>query len=482
MPGVCLVLNGPTLHDCRRQLEESRPWIDLAELRADKLSVEQWPQLNQFSREAGLPLILTLRQRSDGGDWEGSEADRVAFFENALDGAWRWADLEDTGRLPDWEERWLATGRELIVSFHEFEGLGSHWLERIRAAEGPGVVVKAALMPRNSAEYDEFLEGVLGLPPGPRVLLAMGGFGFSSRILAARLGSLWTYASPPGQVVAPGQTDPKTLVELYRFRKQTASSPVYGVIGNPVFHSQSPHIHNPALEALELPGTYLPFLADDPRFLLQSAGRLGVRGLSCTIPHKQAVVPLVESLSEAAGKIGAVNTLVKTSTGWHGDNTDGAGFLEPLTHLQPELKSATVIGTGGSARAVVWALVEAGVRVLVLGRRLAKAQELAQSLGAQSALLDEGSLPLMRKFSQVIVQTTNVGMGTMEGQDPLPWYTFSGLEIVYDIIYAPARTAFLLRAEQAGCRLLFGRQMLEHQAWRQFRLFTGQAHPGARTP
>jgi 3-dehydroquinate dehydratase/shikimate dehydrogenase len=193
-------------------------------------------------------------------------------------------------------------------------------------------------------------------------------------------------------------------------------------------------------------------------------------------------VPLVESLSEAAGKIGAVNTLVKTSTGWHGDNTDGAGFLEPLTHLQPELKSATVIGTGGSARAVVWALVEAGVQVLVLGRRLAKAQELAQSLGAQSALLDEESLPLMRKFSQVIVQTTNVGMGTMEGQDPLPWYTFSGSEIVYDIIYAPARTAFLLRAGQAGCRLLFGRQMLEHQAWRQFRLFTGQAHPGARTP
>ncbi len=478
MPGICLVLNGPTLDDCHRQLEESRPWIDLAELRADKISSKQWPELNRFSRDAGIPLILTLRQRSDGGDWDGPPAERVEFFENALTGAWRWADIEDKQRIPRWEQRWISSGRELIVSFHEFEGLGEHWLERILAAEGPGVVVKAALMPRSSAEYDDFLEGVLGLPSGRRVLLAMGGFGFSSRILAARLGSLWTYASPPGQVVAPGQTDPKTLVELYRFRKQTTTTPVYGVMGNPVFHSQSPHIHNPALEALDLAGTYLPFLADDPRFLLKSAGRLGVKGLSCTIPHKQAVVPLVESLSDAARQIGAVNTLVRTTTGWHGDNTDGAGFLEPLTQVQPELKSATVIGTGGSARAVAWALVQAGVQVLVLGRDLSKARRLAQNLGAQAALLDKESLPLLRKFREVIVQTTNVGMGSMEGQDPLEWYTFDGSEIAYDIIYSPERTVFLSRAEQAGCRLLFGRQMLEHQAWRQFRLFTGRAHPG----
>ncbi|MEI8096110.1 MAG: type I 3-dehydroquinate dehydratase [Spirochaetales bacterium] len=491
-PGICLVLAGPTLEDCRRQLEDNRPWIDLAEVRADKIGREDWPALNDFSREAGLPLVLTLRQPRHGGDWTGSPDAREAFFEQALDGVWAWADVEDDQRMPDWEARWRAAGHELIVSFHELEGLGVGWLERIRRTQatlaGTDGVVKAALMPRSSRDYLTFVQGVLSLPTGRRVLLAMGGVGFTSRVLTARFGSLWTYASPTGNTIAPGQTDPQTLVELYRYRLQTRQTPVYGVVGNPVFHSKSPHIHNPGLAALGLPGTYVPFLADDVQALLRTAELLGVRGLSCTIPHKQAVLPLLESASGAVEAIGAANTLVRTPAGWRGDNTDARGFLEPLSALQRSIHGSgalsaagvTVIGTGGAARAIVWALAQAGCRVLVLGRDLAKAEALAAEFGVQAAHLGPESLDAVKTHASVLVQTTSVGMGDQEGKDPLPWYEFTGNEIAYDIVYAPQWTSFLERARQAGCQVLFGRQMLDHQAWLQFGLFTGVDYPTAK--
>jgi 3-dehydroquinate dehydratase/shikimate dehydrogenase len=484
-PGVCLVLTGPTLEDCRLQLEESRPYLDLAELRADLLDKSQWPGLNAFSRSAGVPLILTLRQPADGGQWQGTVQERRAFFEAALEGAWTWFDIEDTQRLPEVEASWLERGGRLVVSFHAFDGVPEGWAQRLRAPDGPGVTAKAAVFPQGSADYLRFVAELKalswrGASGDGYVALAMGGFGFTSRVLAARLGSRWTYASAPGQTAAPGQTDPASLQTVYRFRQQTADSPVYGVVGNPVFHSKSPLIHNPALTDLGLPGTYVPFLADDLGAFFAVCDLLGVRGLSCTIPFKEDVLLHVANTSDAVKATRACNTVWRQPGGpWEGDNTDAPGFLAPLDDLLgpgklPGLR-ATVVGTGGAARGIVWALQQAGVKVVVLGRTPDKALALAQDFGAEWAPLGPESRLVVEDHADLVVQTTSVGLG--DGQDPLPWYKFTGREIAYDIIYAPRWTPFLTRAKQAGCRLLFGQDMLVGQAFGQFQRFTGLPYP-----
>lgn len=483
-PGVCLVLTGPTLADCRRQLEESRLHLDLAEVRADLLDRSEWSGLNEFSRQAGLPLILTLRQPRDGGKWKGSAGERKAFFQVALEGDWTWFDLEDDQRLAEVEDSWTARGGKLIVSFHEFGGVPDGWAERLQAARGPGIVAKAAVFPRNSVEFLKFLTGLKTLPPaqdGGYVALAMGGFGFASRVLAARLGSLWTYASVPGQPAAPGQTDPATLQTLYRFREQTPATPVYGIVGNPVFHTKSPVIHNPALARLNLPGTYVPFLADDLNAFFAACDLLDVRGLSCTIPFKEDVLLHLGSMSPAVKATGACNTLWRGGPGepWNGDNTDAPGFMASLETLVSDWDDlrATVVGTGGAARGVVWALRQRGAKVVVLGRTPANAMALAQEFGAEWAPLGPESRLVVEDHPDLIVQTTSVGMGETAGQDPLDWYDFSGREIAYDIIYAPRWTPFLTRAKAAGCQVLFGQDMLVHQAFGQFRRFTGREYP-----
>jgi 3-dehydroquinate dehydratase/shikimate dehydrogenase len=309
----------------------------------------------------------------------------------------------------------------------------------------------------------------------------MGGFGFSSRVLAARLGSRWTYASVPGQTPAPGLVDPATLQTLYRFREQTADTPVFGIVGNPVFHTKSPIIHNPALAALGLPGTYVPFLADDLKAFFSLCDRLGVVGLSCTIPFKEDVLLHISEFSEAVRATGACNTLWREPGGpWKGDNTDAPGFTAPLINLvSKKLKGlrATVVGTGGAARGVIWSLREEGVKVVVLGRTPDKAHALALEFGIEWAPLGPESRLIVEDHSDLIVQTTSVGLGDTEGQDPLEWYEFTGREIAYEIIYVPKWTKFLTRAKKAGCKLLFGEDMLVNQAFGQFERFTGQPYP-----
>lgn len=480
-PGVCLVLTGPTLGDCRAQLAQSRPYIDLAEVRADLLDRNEWAGLNEFSRQAGLPLILTLRQPRDGGRWEGSVGEREAFFRVALGGAWTWFDLEDDQRLPDLEATWIAQGGRLVVSFHDFDGVPEGWAQRLRACEGPSITPKAAVFPKGSADLLRFVTDLKALPPGPRVALAMGGFGFASRILAARLGSQWTYASVPGQTAAPGQTDPATLQNLYRFREQTASTPVFGIVGNPVFHTKSPIIHNPAFARLGLAGTYVPFLADDLKAFFAVCDLLGVRGLSCTIPFKEDVLLHLDAMSPAVKATGACNTLWRPGpTGpWTGDNTDAPGFMAPLEDLIDDWHDlrATVVGTGGAARGIVWALKQKGAKVVVLGRTPANASALAQEFGVEWAPLGPESRLIVEDHPDLIVQTTSVGMGAQAEQDPLEWYDFTGREIAYDIIYAPRWTPFLARAKAAGCRILFGEDMLVNQAFGQFLRFTGREYP-----
>ncbi len=483
---VCLCLAADTIAADLRQLEEYRDCIDMAELRVDRLRPGERAGAVRFPARAGLPVILTVRTPRDGGGFEGSEADRVALLERLSIGGFSWVDLEEDLDAPSLDRHIRAVeGLRVIRSLHDLEAVPARLAERAaRLARNGAEVAKVAVTPLSSADVLSVLAASDRLRGTENIVLGMGDRGFPTRVLAPKLGSAWCYTSPGAPAVAPGQVDPRTLVETYRYRAIGAGTSVFGVIGNPVMHSRSPLIHNRAYGGLGIDAVYLPFLVSDLDEFWPVAASLGVRGLSVTVPHKEAVLKHLAARDGLVEAAGACNTIVwrtdRDDGGWAGTNTDSAGFLAPLRRLLGESGlqglAATVIGAGGAARGVVHGLLSVGARVLVLNRTAARGEALARELGVEHAGLDAAGFARARQFCDLVVQSTSAGMGS-DRSDPAAGLSFSGRELVYDLVYTPAVTPFLARARAAGCRILQGRSMLVAQATEQFRLFTGREYP-----
>lgn len=500
VPSVCLCLTAPTFDGIKKQIERYRAYFDMAELRADLLTPVERRRIGEIPAVVGeeIPLILTARLPEDGGQWglfDETLDDREAFLIESLEaGGWSYVDLEYNRPMANVVAAASATQCRVIRSRHDFSGnllsMPPKKLSEILRdmAEG-GCIPKLAVSCKNSRGLLSLARTALAAEDVfDKVLLGMEEYGAPTRILAQRLGSAWTYTSSAGlpgdpPAAAPGQIDPETLQKLYRFYDIDSSTPLYGIAGNPVSHSLSPKIHNQWLQDAGLPGTYVPFLTDDLNALLELCDLWDLTGLSVTVPHKKTALLSAYRAESLAEDIGAANTLIRSADGWEARNTDADGFLAPLPEAfgvdgLENLKGlrAVVLGAGGAARAAVHALSTTGFEVTVLNRTESKAQELAQEVGGTALPLSAEVLPLL-SGTDLVVQTTTVGMHPNESGDPIPWWDFSGCRLVYDMIYAPEETVLLHRARNAGIRTLNGSGMLEAQARSQFALFTGIPAP-----
>jgi shikimate dehydrogenase len=268
-----------------------------------------------------------------------------------------------------------------------------------------------------------------------------------------------------------------------------------GLIGYPVSHSLSPKIQNAALQACGLDGDYslFPVAANDIRALEELLARVRsgeITGLNVTIPHKQNVILFLDELMPAAKAIGAVNVIYMKEGKLIGDNTDAPGFLADLKRsltmvpngddktLRRRDPGALVFGAGGSARAVVHALVTDGWSVTIAARRLEQAQQLAQSFQNYPLLITNiTTLPL--STFHLLVNTTPVGMTPNTDQSPLPENTVLSKDtFVYDLVYNPRETKLVREAHAQGCSATTGLGMLLEQAALAFELWTG--HTPAR--
>ncbi len=480
---LCLCLTGRSIEEDLQIVREHGRHADLLELRVDFLSAGERSLASRIPGLVRLPVILTVRRTKEGGQFAGEESERVSLLRRLVSSGFAFADLEEDLEAPELDQAARAAGCRVIRSLHDTGGVPEDLARRLACiARNRQEIAKAAVTPCGAEELRRLL-GVFAETRGmAKILIGMGEVGFPTRVLAGKLGSLVSYSSGPGRNAAPGQTDPGTLHDLYRFHSIGAETAVFGVIGDPIAHTLSPLIHNRGFAALGMDAVYLPFLVDEPAPFLKAAETLDIRGFSVTIPHKQAVIPLLERRDRFVESAGACNTVMKSPTGWSGFNTDSEGFLSPLRQelggeIPPGLK-ATVIGAGGASRAVVSALREHGARVLVLNRTPGRAEELARAFDASWACLDENGIGLMSAYSDLIVQTTSVGMEPEPDGDPAPGYLFTGREVAYDLVYRPAVTRFLSRARAAGCRIVLGSRMLLAQAFAQFKLFTGREYPG----
>jgi len=258
---------------------------------------------------------------------------------------------------------------------------------------------------------------------------------------------------------------------------------VLGVIGDPIEHSFSPQIHNTLAGMCGDDVIYVPFRVERATLAdaIRGAHALGIAGLNVTSPHKNTVVRHIAGVDGAAKVIGAVNTLKYTADGYIGYNTDAEGVKHTLLRhgVTAEGKVTAVMGAGGSAAAAAYALAEMGAaEIRVINRTHVNALVLAKNLKPQTSA-DVKAVPHGRDAfdgTQIIIQTTTAGFGSLEGQSPVSPgdEPFRDAEFVLDAIYAPWETAFLKEAKK-HCAAMNGFEMLIYQAVAAYEIFTGRS-------
>jgi 3-dehydroquinate dehydratase/shikimate dehydrogenase len=415
-----------------------------------------------------------------------------------------------------------TVGTRLILSAHDFDGRPAALLRQWTAmAEADAcAVAKVAWRARSVRDNIEAFE-LLATRVKPAVVLCMGEPGLMSRVLAPKFGAFLTFAHAGSDSdaqraaanaagTAPGQVSVQDMVNLYGFRSINSATRVFGVIGWPVGHSRSPHVHNAwfreagrnaVLLPMPVPPEYEHFKATVAELLAYAP--LDFRGACVTIPHKENLVRFVKEqgghVDPLAERIGAANTLYLNAAGaLCCANTDAPAAVDALTHGMGIERAAlrgkriAVLGAGGVARAVAVGLADEGARVVVFNRNEDRARRMCAQLqeGAMQARSAAGDLGRVDAVAgsmsagrttelssgefHAFVNCTPVGM--QGGPDPQGNPLVSDVRLddtmtVMDTVYAPRETPLMIHARSCGARTVDGWIMFTKQAERQFRLW-----------
>ncbi len=513
---ICVSLAAPRVAELIPAMRGAAHHADIFEIRADYFNeAERQVFLNELPallEHITRRVIITLRSREQGGHVFNEEQPlnihaRADFHTRALqlliphdglidielDLARHFQKSEQSSAQPSAQasQSSMMTAldwRHVICSHHDFDG-GANNIEAAyqELSATPARIMKSAITARDVIDCLPVIRTLRQATNNAKhegrelVLLAMGGAGVMTRILAPLFGSFLTYAAVDGKhATAPGQVTAAAMHDLYRVSKLDENTFITGLIGNPVAHSLSPHIHNRAFAARDVNAIYVPFETHDldafMRRMVHPKTRetdWNLRGLSVTAPHKQNIIPYLDDMDDAAREVGAVNTIVIKGDRLHGYNTDARAALVPLAGLIDLYgKHVAVIGAGGACRAVLWSLRRAGARATVYARDTTRAAAVAQAYGAKCEKLGEGNFA----HFDVVINTTPLGTrGTPhERETPAVAAQLRGARIVYDLVYNPSETPLMKEARNASCLAVGGLDMLIAQAAAQWMLWTGQ--------
>lgn len=466
---ICLTLPGPSIEENLRYISSHMQDIDMVELRVDfLLANHSVAEIVAHAKQINLPIIATCRLPEDGGVYHGSLAERKDLLTTLIqEGSIGWVDIEEWEDRPYFQSLCSQHGVTLIVSLHDFSGI-PHTLESwMREVAQEGCVPKAAVTLHGTKDLATLLAIGASLEFSA-ILLGMGVYGIPSRMLYKKFGSILTFCSPKGLEVAPGQVTPDYLAlcgvhDDENFWKME----LFVIIGDPVMHTRSPHLHNRWFRERGIPAHYIPFPVDRIEDFVPLLKALGIRGFSVTIPHKESIVPFLSCKDESVEKIGSCNTVLRESKGLRGVNTDYTGVQEPLREKGFTLNDSAVciLGAGGAARAAAWALKDAGANITIANRTLEKAAALAKEVGASSISLEEVS----HHTYDLIVQATSLGMDG--STNPIPDYDWSKGTALFESIYVPEETPLVVVALSYGATLIYGKEMLFAQGVEQSKLF-----------
>lgn len=423
-------------------------------------------------------VLAACRRTPNGGGFDGSIEEQATILRAAVAAGARLIDIEiESVEASPSLVKGLRDVAATVVSYHDFEKTGplQPVLERLQRTGGD--VLKVATRVRQPSDNLRLL--ALCSRHTNMVVTGMGETGSPARYLSPLRGGLFTYVSPdpgsgPPAPTAHGQVSVSVARKLYRIPEHGRSTRVYAVIAKPVGHSKSPLIHNRAFNKVGFDGIYLPLLVEpeDVGDCMETVRSLPIRGVSVTIPHKQAVIPFLDWIDPAARRIGAVNTLYWQGGALAGTNTDAIGITVPLgKRVDLKRSHVLVVGNGGAAKAAVVALQEAGSRVSVTGRNPRRVTRLAEQHGAEPITF--GSLS--DRYFDVLVQATPVGMSPHVGETLFPGTIPA--DVVFDLVYNPLETVLLKRATEQGKVGIGGIEMFVEQAAAQFQIWTGLDAP-----
>ena len=499
---------------------------DMVELRLDALRdvlgerPEQWKRdaviaaLAKLIDDLNVPVIVTCRPAVEGGLTGADDDARLTLLAAVAHDAPCYADLEwrtlhNAGGWP-WSFLKLTGQRaeptRIILSSHHYDGRPQHLISLFAdMSESRADIVKLVWRARSVRDNVECFE-LLRDAAKPTIALCLGEEGLVSRVLAKKFGAFLTFASlDDDRATADGQVPLRDMKRLYRWDAIKRTTKVYGVVGQPVDHSLSPHVHNAAFEAAGVDAVYLPMLVqpgyESFKAFMESFlafEPLQLSGLSVTLPHKENALRYVRerggTTDAAAERIGSVNTIRIERDPATGEvrlaawNTDAGALVAALTEaLGTELaglrgRRVAVIGAGGTGRTATAALAELGAEVTVYNRTRAKAEALAAEFGGNGHVVRAASMSdLPAAAAEVFVNATPVGLAGngLAGASPFgaATPTLGAGTLVFDTVYTPAVTPLLRQAEAAGARAVGGEAMFLRQAAEQFKLWTGADAP-----
>ena len=490
---LCETVTGQSMADLRAARDAAV--ADMVEIRLDGVpDIDVRGALEGRSK----PVLITCRPEWEGGRFTGAEEDRHRILTEALAAGADFVDVEWAAlhaiHTPRFDDIVRADPTRVVVSSHDFTAVPNDVAARATDMRSYGAaVIKIAVMPH---ALRETLPLRTIAREGDAVVVGMGDTGVPTRLLAARYGSRWSYA---GNGMAPGQIPAQRMLSQFRFRDISSSTRIFGVVSSSALHSFSPIMHNAAFAAGGVDAVYVPLQTTEFGDFDEFASALGVEGVSVTIPFKGDALRAASQADDLTRQVGAANTLRRAPIkrrrgsggyeGWEAANTDVEGVLAPLEHAfgrSLKVARASVIGGGGSARAVVVALLSRGARVSVHTRRREQAQAVTESLGPASAFARMapsehgggdavpaiGAWPIPPEWD-LLVNCTPLGSPTMRDESPLPGGPFGGT-LVYDLTYGVGESRLVREAREAGCRTLDGLPMLVAQAERQYEWWIGR--------
>jgi 3-dehydroquinate dehydratase/shikimate dehydrogenase len=476
---ICALVAGERSSQLWKQLKQALRHTRTVELRLDWLLTDQ--EILTFLRRLArtrlrATLIATCRRRQAGGRYRGRIANQLLILAEAIRAGCAWCDLEieSASQCPPEVLDVLLAGSRRIVSAHFFGASPANWRQVLADLRGtkPDAIKIAATCDSLKAGLRLFR---LARAKRNTVVIPMGDVVLPLRCLALREGSALSYA-PVENATAPGQVSLTSAKILFRIDEITRKTSVYGIIGDPIAHSLSPQLQNAGFQVRKINAVYFPFLVHDLQDFLAAVSSLGVRGFSVTLPYKRTILRYLDNCDPLAFAIGAVNTVVvRGSNKLYGYNTDYVGVLRALQERVTLAKSRVLIlGAGGSARAVAFALGHSGASVCICARRPEEARKLARAIGGEEL----APARLKTEFFDAIVNATPVGMYPQTARSPLAAHELN-CRLVFDLIYRPVKTKLLQLAARRGIETVSGLEMFLEQGIAQWEIWTGQRAPAA---
>ena len=454
----------------------AEPLADFLELRLDLMKDYD---LGALLQAATKPCIVTNRTKREGGQFAGTEEERVNILKKAMDAGAEYVDIE-TSTPKELLKPFLESDHKskIILSYHNFTDTPEE-LEHLYKimCEMPADVIKIVTYARDITNNLAVFKLIYRAKKDDKKIIAlcMGERGEISRILSPLLGGFLTFGSlETGKESAPGQITAVKLRDIYRVGDKRDLFKIYGVIGNPISKSMGYLIHNRAFKETGSSDIYVPFLVDNVEKFFKGFSPY-FEGLSVTMPFKEDIMAVIDEVDETARKIGAVNTVVRDGEGWKGYNTDCTGAVKALEeHIDLSGKKVLIIGAGGTAKAIGHGVREKGAKITVTyNKNKERGTQLAKELGAEVVNVQDAG----EEEVDVLINCSPVGMNPDVEATPISSRHLRKGMIVFDSVYNPPETRLIRDAKAAGCTAISGIELFINQAVGQFELWTGQKAP-----